>query len=43
MSKDWDRIATREFEAMDTHEQDDWADLRKRVARRSRRQLKYLQ
>lgn len=42
MSKDWDRIATEEFNAMDDSAQDEWADLRRRVARRSRRQLKYL-
>lgn len=43
MSKDWDRIAAEEFNATDDGEQDDWADLRKRVARRHSRQLKYLQ
>jgi hypothetical protein len=34
MSKKWDRIATREFEALDLNEQRDWIDLRAKIARR---------
>jgi hypothetical protein len=34
MSKKWDEIATREFESLDQNEQDDWADLRQKIARR---------
>ena len=33
MAKDWDKIATTEFEGMDSGERADWADLRKRVNR----------
>ncbi len=32
--KNWDDIATTEFEAMDSKWQRDWADLRNRVVRR---------
>ncbi len=35
MSKKWDRIATKEFEALDDIARHDWADLRQRVARRA--------
>ncbi len=31
MTKDWDKIATMEFEGMDPAEREDWADLRARV------------
>ena len=34
-SKKWDRIATKEFEALDKATQRDWADLRDKVSRRS--------
>ena len=34
-SKKWDDIATAEFEAMDSDEQKDWADLRQHVMNRS--------
>jgi hypothetical protein len=32
MSRKWDKIATEEFEAMDSSARQDWAELRKRVA-----------
>jgi hypothetical protein len=35
MSKKWDRIATKEFEALDKETQKDWAGLRDKVSRRS--------
>jgi hypothetical protein len=35
VTKDWDKIATTEFKALDSEWQRDWADLRKLVARRS--------
>ena len=33
-SKDWGKVAKREFEALDSDWQKDWADLRSRVIRR---------
>lgn len=33
-TKDWDKVATTEFEGMDSSERQDWADLRQRVSRR---------
>jgi hypothetical protein len=35
MSKKWDRIAAKEFEALEKEAQKDWADLRDKVSRRS--------
>jgi hypothetical protein len=32
--KDWDKVADREFQALDKDWQADWADLRQRVQRR---------
>ncbi len=32
--KNWDEIAENEFQALESAWQNDWADLRKRVARR---------
>jgi hypothetical protein len=34
MSKKWDKIANEEFESLDQAEQNDWADLRRKVSRR---------
>ena len=34
-SKKWDRIAQQQFAALDKGEQQDWADLRDKVADRS--------
>jgi hypothetical protein len=34
MSKKWNRIATKEFEALDEATQRDWADLRNKISRR---------
>lgn len=34
MSKNWNEIANREFEALDKDWQQDWSDLRDRVAKR---------
>jgi hypothetical protein len=34
-ARDWDDIANREFETMDTDWQADWADLRERILHES--------
>lgn len=35
MSKQWDKIAAEEYEAMEDAAQADWADLRDKVSRRN--------
>jgi hypothetical protein len=35
MSKKWDRIAAKEYEAMEKEAQQDWADLRDKVLSRT--------